>query len=155
MIKGMITSVGQLGQPVGDYQIRYQDITILTGEGQTTTGNIGSKLPEGYAINTPICVEVTQDPKHGTKFKRVDPNYAQTTSNTSTVSSIVTMTPHDLHIIRECCIKAAARILTREADTVNLVHAALPAAKDCEAYVLGTTSCPLPPVANKGDEIPF
>ena len=160
MIKGMITSVGQLGPPVGNYQICYQDITILTGEGQTTTGNIGSK--KGFAINTPISVEVTQDPQYGTKFKRIDPNYPQTTTSqqavkttaSNPVSSIVST---NVQIIRQCCIKAAARMLTREGDIVKLVKYTIETAKDFEAYVLGTTpTSPHQPAAtDKNEDIPF
>lgn len=73
-ITGTITQVGVLGQPTGAYNIMYQDITITGASGKAMIGNIGSK--KGYAINTQIVVDVTEDPQYGTKFKRVDPKYA-------------------------------------------------------------------------------
>ncbi|KKL21734.1 hypothetical protein LCGC14_2442490 [marine sediment metagenome] len=156
MIKGMITSVGQLGQPVGKWQYRYQDITVTTDSGETVTGNIGSKLPNGYVVDTPISVEVTQDPQYGTKFRVFDPNRTQTTYSKPTVkpttsnpvSSIVST---NVQIIRQCCIKAAARISAgdNDGDFAKLAKYTIAMAKDFEAYVLGR------PVENKGGDIPF
>ena len=73
-ISGTITAVGQLGPPRGQFSICYQDITVTGATGQSKTGNIGSK--KGYQTNTQITVEVTEDPQYGTKFKRIDPQYA-------------------------------------------------------------------------------
>ncbi len=74
-ITGNITAVGQLGPPKGTYSICYQDIEITEVSGAKTTGNIGSM--KGYATGTQITVNVTEDPQYGTKFKRIDPDYAQ------------------------------------------------------------------------------
>ncbi len=74
-ISGQITAVGQLGSPKGSFNICYQDIEITGATGNKMTGNIGSK--KGYQGNEQITVEVTEDPQYGTKFKRVDPQYAQ------------------------------------------------------------------------------
>ena len=74
-INGQITAIGQLSPPKGTYQICYQDIEITGVTGSKMTGNIGSK--KGYAAGTQITVEVTEDPQYGTKFKRIDPDYAQ------------------------------------------------------------------------------
>ena len=74
-ITGNITAVGQLSPPRGQFSICYQDITVTGATGQSKTGNIGSK--KGYATDTQITVEVTEDPQYGTKFKRIDPQYAQ------------------------------------------------------------------------------
>ncbi len=73
-ITGNITAIGQLSTPKGTYQICYQDIEITGVTGSKMTGNIGSK--KGYAAGTQITVEVTEDPQYGTKFKRIDPQYA-------------------------------------------------------------------------------
>ena len=74
-ISGQITAVGQLGSPKGSFNICYQDIEITGTSGAKKTGNIGSK--KGYQGNEQITVEVTEDPQYGTKFKRIDPDYAQ------------------------------------------------------------------------------
>ncbi len=74
-ITGNITAIGQLGPPKGAYGICYQDIEITGATGAKKTGNIGSK--KGYATGTQITIEVTEDPQYGTKFKRIDPDYAQ------------------------------------------------------------------------------
>ncbi len=74
-ITGNITAIGQLSPPKGTYSICYQDIEITGVTGSKMTGNIGSK--KGYAAGTQITVEVTEDPQYGTKFKRIDPDYAQ------------------------------------------------------------------------------
>lgn len=73
-ITGNITSVGQLSPPKGSFNICYQDVTITGSTGNTMTGNIGSK--KGYDGGEQITVEVTEDPQYGTKFKRIDPQYA-------------------------------------------------------------------------------
>ena len=74
-ITGNITAVGQLSPPRGQFSICYQDITVTGATGQSKTGNIGSK--KGYNGGEQITVEVTEDPQYGTKFKRIDPQYAQ------------------------------------------------------------------------------
>lgn len=75
-INGTITEVGQPSEPSGQFQVRYQDITITDELGKQWYGRIGSK--QGYQANTPIVVTVEekdgQDGKYN-YFRKFNPQY--------------------------------------------------------------------------------
>ena len=76
-ITGTITQVSQASEPSGQYQVRYQDITITDPNGREYVGRIGSKA--GYQVNTPISVtvEVKQgDSGEYNYFRKYNPQYA-------------------------------------------------------------------------------
>ena len=110
-ITGNITAVGQLSPPKGTYSICYQDIEITGVTGSKMTGNIGSK--KGYAAGTQITVEVTEDPQYGTKFKRIDPDYAQGGGGQKTDPN------RDLHIKRGNALNAVMSATTIAPDMIG------------------------------------
>ena len=110
-INGQITAIGQLSPPKGTYQICYQDIEITGVSGAKKTGNIGSK--KGYAAGTQITVEVTEDPQYGTKFKRIDPDYAQGGGGQKADPN------RDLHIKRGNALNAVMSATTIPSDLIG------------------------------------
>jgi hypothetical protein len=85
IITGTITLVGQASEPSGQYNVRYQEITIVDQAGKSWYGRIGSK--QGYQVNTPISVTVEVKPGEQGEynyFRKYNPQYGgQSTSQRS------------------------------------------------------------------------
>lgn len=75
-IIGTITQAGPASNPTGQYQVRYQDVTITDQQGHEWHGRIGSK--QGYQAGAPISVTVEQKPGDSgpyNYFRRYNPQY--------------------------------------------------------------------------------
>lgn len=75
-VNGTITEASPPSAPSGQYNVRYQDITITDELGKAWYGRIGSR--QGYQANTPIVVTVEekdgQDGKYN-YFRKLNPQY--------------------------------------------------------------------------------
>lgn len=57
VISGKISSAGQLGNPTGQFAVRYQDVAVQTPQG-VVSGRVGSK--HGYFIGQDVVFEVLE-----------------------------------------------------------------------------------------------
>ncbi len=143
IINGTITNAGPASPPTGQHGVMYQDVVIRDNNGYEYTGRIGSK--NGYAVNTPI--QVTMEEKSGHNgpynyFKKYNPQYLQGQQDSQSQQRPPQQqapqqqapqgpTAKDVLIVRQCCIKAAARL------NVNEPQEAIFYARKFEDYCLG------------------
>ncbi|KKN70082.1 hypothetical protein LCGC14_0434070 [marine sediment metagenome] len=155
-IEGTITNTAPSAAPDANQCCR-QKIQITNASGTEFVGFINWKK-QAYAVGMPILVEATANQDGSFYFKKINPRFAQG-GNQQQGDQQWQQPPQqaqqqayrypdakDIGIIRQCCIKAAARLSLNEPEEVILY------ARKFEAYCLGREATSQPSGSNPSYE---
>lgn len=120
-ITGTITAVGPASAPTGQYNVRYQDVTIADQSGKEWYGRIGSKQGYQGGEQVAVTVEVKQG-QDGTYnyFKKFNPQFGSQNAPQAPQQGQQAMKPpqqgrngREVSIERQAAFKAACRYAGR------------------------------------------